>query len=72
MLSLPAHTTRTKSERNYVLKMLATASNNMLGYKTRTRIGSEGAIMIVSSNGDITPRRSIFDAYHNITLVIWD
>lgn len=72
MLALPVHTTRTKNERNYVLKMLATASNNMLGYKTRTRIGSEGVIMVASSDGVVTPRRSIFDAYRNITLVIWD
>ena len=72
MLSLPAQTTRTKSERNYVLKMLATASNNMLGYKTRDFIPSYGVIIVAALNGDTTSHRTIFDAYRNTTLIIWE
>ncbi len=72
MLALPERTERTKAERRYILKMLAAASNNMQGYKTREFIPSFGIVFTVSPDGQAIARQTIFDAFRSITIVIWE
>ena len=72
ILLLCAKNSRTKGERNTILKLLASINDNMTRDKTINVTGTRetmGKIVVIDPFGEAVLHSYIFDAYHNRTII---